>query len=148
MSPDGERLALLTDTGRLVVVDVARLGDGDDETDPTVFDIAAHAAGSRAVAFSSSGLIATASSLDGVRVWSPDGDEVARVPTRQGDAPTLAFAPGTDTLYYEDADGIVRRFPIDVDVVAELARSVLTRGFTQQECTRYFPDEPCPEFDA
>jgi WD40 repeat protein len=148
VSPDGGRLALLTDTGRLVVVDVERLAERDEETNPTLLDIAAHAAGSKAVAFSSSGLIATGSSLDGVRVWSPDGDLVASVPTRQEDAPTLAFAPGTDTLYYEDGDGIVRRFPIDVDAVTELARSVLTRGFTPQECTRYFPDEPCPAFDA
>jgi WD40 repeat protein len=149
VSPDGGRLAMLMDTGRLVVVDTEQLAEDEgDETDPTVLDLAAHAAGSKAVAFSSSGLIATGSSLDGVRVWSPDGDLVASVPTRQEDAPTLAFAPGTDTLYYEDGDGIVRRFPIDVDAVTELARSVLTRGFTPQECTRYFPDEPCPAFDA
>ncbi len=119
-------------------------------TRPTrsIFDIVAHAAGSKAVAFSNSGLIATGSSADGIRVWSRDGELVASVPTHQEDDPTFAFAPGTDTLYYEDGDGVVRRFAIDVDDAVQLARSLLTRGFTPQECTRYFPDEPCPTFDV
>jgi len=144
LSSDGRRIALLTFTGRLVVLDVTGVADGD--ADPKVFDIVAHAAGSKAVAFSSGGLIATGSSLDGVRVWSDDGDLVASVPTTQEDAPTFAFASGTDTLYYEDGAGLVRRFPLDVDDVTELARSVLTRGFRPQECTRYFPGEACPVF--
>jgi hypothetical protein len=135
-------------SGRLVVLDVARIADGVDGTDPKVFDLVAHGAGSKAVAISNSGLIATGSSLDGVRVWSGEGDLVASVPTRQEDAPTFTFAPGTDTLYYEDGDGVVRRFPIDADEVTRLARSVLTRGFTPQECARYFSDEPCPTFDS
>jgi hypothetical protein len=142
-----DRLVLLMASGRLVGVDVARLADGDDATDPTVFDITAHNAGSKGVTISASGLIATGSSLDGVRVWSPDGDLIANVPTDQADAPTFTFATGTDTLYYEDGVGIVRRFPIDVEQLKGLARSLLTRGFTQQECDRYFPGEPCPRFD-
>jgi WD40 repeat protein len=148
MSPDGERLAMLMGSGRLVVFDVAKFADGDDQTNPEIFDIPAHNAGSKAVAFSNSGLIATASSLDGVRVWSRDGEPVTYVPTHQEDAPTFAFAPGTDTLYYEDGDGVVRRFPIDVGELTELARSLLRRGFTEQECDRYFPGEECPTFDA
>jgi hypothetical protein len=49
-------------------------------------------------------------------------------------------------LYYEDGDGIVRRFAPDLDDVTRVARAVLTRGFTPEECARYFPDEPCPTF--
>ena len=146
MSPDGGRLVLLMNSGRLTVLDVERIAEGEDQTDAILFDVPAHAAGSKAIAISDSGLIATGSSLDGVRVWSPDGDLLASVPTHQTDPPTFAFAPGTDTLYYEDGDGVVRRFPIDVDDARQLARSVLTRGFTPQECARYFPDEPCPTF--
>jgi|GEM_PF-4957441 DNA-binding SARP family transcriptional activator/WD40 repeat protein len=144
LSRDGGRLALLLDTGRLVVLDVARVSNGDGSADPVLHDIVAHAAGSKAVAFSSGGLIATGSSLDGVRIWSRDGELLANVPTRQADTPTFAFASGTDTLYYEDADGLVRRFEIDRERVTQLARSVLTRGFTPQECARYFPGEACP----
>jgi WD40 repeat protein len=147
MSSDGERLALLMESGRLVVLDVARIAEGGDKSDAVVFDIVAHGSGGEAVDISSSGLIATASSADGLRVWSADGEQLASVSTTQEGPPTFAFAPGTDTLYYEDADGVIRRFPVDMDEVAELARSVLTRGFTPQECARYFADEPCPTFD-
>jgi WD40 repeat protein len=148
MSPDGRRLVLLMNSGRLIVLDVGRMVDGDDQAATTIFDIVAHNAGSKAVDVSSSGLIATGSSADGVRVWSPTGELVASVPTHQDDAPTFAFAPGTDTLYYEDGDGVVRRFAIDLDDAARLARSVLTRGFTPQECSRFFADQTCPTFDT
>ena len=83
--------------------------------------VIAHAAGSKAVAFSSSGMIATGSSADGLKVWSPDGELVASVPTHQDDDPTFAFAPGTDTLFYEDGNGVVRRFAVNVDDVTRLA---------------------------
>jgi DNA-binding SARP family transcriptional activator/WD40 repeat protein len=148
LSPEGGRLALLMDSGRLIVLDVERIEEGDDQADAIVVDVVAHGAGSKAIDISNSGLIATGSSADGLRVWSRDGELLASVPTHQQDPPTFAFAPGTDTLYYEDGEGIVRRFTIDMDETARLARSVLTRGFTPQECTRYFPDEPCPTFDV
>ncbi|MEO6653156.1 MAG: BTAD domain-containing putative transcriptional regulator [Ilumatobacteraceae bacterium] len=148
MSPDGGRLAMLTQSGRLIVLDVERIEAGDDQSVAIVVDVVAHTAGSKAIDVSSSGLIATGSSADGLRIWSRDGELLARVPTHQEDPPTFAFAPGTDTLYYEDGNGVVRRFAIDVDDAAQLARAVLTRGFTPQECARYFPDEPCPTFDS
>ncbi len=148
MSPDGSRVALLMGSGRLVVLDVARIVDGDDQADAVVFERLAHAAGSKTVAFSNSGLIATGSSLDGIRVWSPDGKLVVSVTTHQVDPPTFTFAPGTDTLYYEDGNGVVRRFTIDVEEITQLARSVLTRGFTPEECARYFAGETCPAFDV
>jgi WD40 repeat protein len=146
VSPDGGRLALLTESGRLKVLDVSRITGEGDQADAVVFKVAAHNSGSKAVAFSASGLIATGSSLDGLRVWSPEGDLLANIPTRQKDGPTFTFAPGTDTLFYEDADGVVRRFDIDFDAVTELARSLLTRELTPQECDRYFPDQTCPTF--
>ena len=148
MSPDGRRLALLMASGRLIVLDVERIVEGDDQADAKVVDIVAHGAGSKAIDISSSGLIATGSSADGVRVWSGDGKLLASVPTQQADPPTFTFANGTDTLYYEDGGGVVRRFAIDLADVTQLARSALTRGFTPQECARYFPDEPCPTFDV
>ena len=148
MSPDGRRLALLMQSGRLIVLAVDRIVEGDDQSDAIVVDIAAHGSGSKAIGVASSGLIATGSSADGLRVWSPDGELLASVPTKQDDPPTFTFAPGTDTLYYEDSDGVVRRFTVDVDATAQLARSAVTRGFTPQECARYFPDESCPTFDT
>ena len=115
MSPDGERLAMLMGTGRLIVLDVERIEAGDDQSGAIVVDVVAHTAGSKAIDVSSSGLIATGSSADGLRVWSRDGELLASVPTQQEDPPTFTFAPGTDTLYYEDGGGVVRRFTVDMD---------------------------------
>jgi WD40 repeat protein len=148
MSPDGSRAALLLFHGDLVELDLAKFVSGKDQSAAVVFDHPAHASGTHSVAISKSGLIASASSLDGIRVWSPDGRQVAYVATRQPDRPTFNFAPGTDTLYYEDDNGVVRRFPINVDEITRLARSVLTREFTPQECDLYFPGEECPTFDV
>ena len=81
-----------------------------------------------------------------MRVWSPDGATIADLPVQVEAGSALAFAPGTDTLYYEDAGGVIRRFTLDPDELTELARSLLTRGFTDDECARYFPGEECPAF--
>ena len=104
-SPDGQRFALLMDSGRLIVFEVARIGEGEDQSDAIVVDVAAHNAGSKAVAISESGLIATGSSADGVRVWSPDGELLASVPTHQDDAPTFAFAPAPTRCTTRTATG-------------------------------------------
>jgi hypothetical protein len=40
-------------------------------------------------------------------------------------------------------DGSVSRAHL---LFEQLARSMLTRGFTADECTRYFPNERCPTF--
>ena len=74
MAQHGGRLALLMDSGQLIVLDTERFVKGDDQASARVFGHVAHAAGSKAVAFSNSGLIATGSAADGIRVWSRDGE--------------------------------------------------------------------------
>ena len=131
-------------SGQLIVVDVAALATADDPDDAVAWTVTAYSGSVRSVSVSEGGWIATASSAGNVRVWSADGQLVADLPIQLDDPPTLAFAPGTDTLYYEGGPGIIRRFVIDPDYNARLARSLLTRGFTDDECARYFPGEPCP----
>jgi DNA-binding SARP family transcriptional activator/WD40 repeat protein len=144
ISPDGSRLALSMTSGQLIVVDIAALATADDPDNAVAWRVTAHSGSVQSVSVSESGWIATASSAGNVRVWSADGELVADLPIRLNDPPTLAFAPGTDTLYYEGGPGIIRRFVIDSDYNARLARSLLTRGFTDDECARYFPRESCP----
>jgi hypothetical protein len=119
---------------------------GQDQSAAVVVDVPAHASGSKAVAYSNGGFIATGSSADGLKIWSEKGELIASVPTSQEDDPTFAFAPGTDTLYYEDGNGVVRRFPVSLERQTELARTLLKRDFTPEECTRFFAGEECPSF--
>ena len=49
MSPDGERVAMLMQSGRLIVLDARRIVEGDDQSGAIVVDVAAHGAGSKAI---------------------------------------------------------------------------------------------------
>ena len=39
---------------------------------------------------------------------------------------------------------VIRKLSLDTDASVRLARSLVTRPFTSDECTRYFPNEHCP----
>ena len=127
------------------MIDLSRLAV--DSSDAVEWTVPAHNGSIQGLSISDSGLIATASSAGNARVWSADGRKLADFTLRLDDPPRVFFVPGTDTLYYEDGGGVIRRFPGDPGELARLARSMLTRGFTSDECTRYFPGEKCPVFD-
>jgi hypothetical protein len=146
LSNDGRRLAMGTSGGDLIVVDVDALGRVEDPADAVDWTVTAHNGGIQTLAISDSGWIATGSASGEARVWSATGEQVADLPIQPDDPPYVIFALGTDTLYYEDGGGVIRRFAIDPDEAIALATSMLTRGFTPEECRRYFPDEPCPTF--
>jgi WD40 repeat protein len=133
------------DTGQLVVLDIAELAG--DAAEAVEWTVTAHGGSLQGLAISDNGWIATGSSAGNVRVWSPDGELVADLPISPDDPPSVALVPGTDTLFYEDGGGVIRRFALNPDETVGLARSLLTRGFSADECARYFPDEGCPTFD-
>jgi WD40 repeat protein len=57
----------------------------------------------------------------------------------------LVFSPGGARLAYTAADGTVRVLALDIDDLIELARSRLTRLWTQDECETYLHRDTCPE---
>ncbi|MCI0633149.1 MAG: protein kinase [Actinobacteria bacterium] len=60
----------------------------------------------------------------------------------------LAFSPDGTRLAYTAADGTVRVLALDVDDLIDLARSRLTRSWTQEECRTYLHVERCPPTSA
>ena len=144
ITADGKRLVVTTSPGELIVVDLDRLAHAEDPHDAIVWSRKAHNGSVQGLAVSDSGLIATASSAGNIRVWDADGHLVADVPIKPDDPPSVSFAGGTDTLYYEDASGVVRRFLLDPTRSMALARSLVHRSLTPDECARYFPDGHCP----
>jgi DNA-binding SARP family transcriptional activator/WD40 repeat protein len=148
MSRDGRRLALGTSGGELIVIDVAALARVEDAADAIEWSVTAHTGSVNHPTFSDTGWIVTSSSSGKVRVWTSDGDLFADLPIQPDDHSAIAFAPGTDTLYYEDGGGVIRRFSIDADEMIQLARSMVTRSFTPEECARYFNETPCPQLDV
>ena len=87
------------------------------------------------------GILATRGFGDGiVRLWDvATGDLLVelRADPAQG-VPRRLQPRWPSYLYYTDAAGVVRRYLVDTDELVELAESRLTRGFTADECTRYF----------
>ena len=148
VTPDGQRLALTTSIGDLIVLDLDKLAHAGRPEDAVIWTVKAHSGSVQGLAVSNDGLIATASSAGTVRVWSPDGQLLADLPIRPDDPPNVAFASGTDTLYYEDGNDVIRKLSLDPAESIRFARSLVTRDFTPDECTRYFPHQHCPTFDS
>ena len=148
VTPDGQRLALTTSIGDLIVLDLDKLAHAGRPEDAVIWMVKAHSGSVQGLAVSNDGLIATASSAGTVRVWSPDGQLLADLPIRPDDPPNVAFANGTDTLYYEDGNDVIRKLSLDPAESMRFARSLVTRDFTPDECTRYFPHQHCPTFDS
>jgi WD40 repeat protein len=143
-TPDGDLLVGMG-SGRLVVVDVSRLGRSDDGAEAVRWTAAAHAGSLQATSASVDGLIATGSTAGNIRLWSADGELLADLALPPDVTPATAFSPDGRALYYASIGGVIRRFVLDPDEREALARTVLTRWFTPDECARYFPDQACPE---
>jgi WD40 repeat protein len=143
---DGTRLVLTTTSGDLIVLNVAKMAHVHHAQDAVRWTVTANSGSTQGLAISDSGFIATASSAGNVRVWSPDGHQLADIPIHPDDVPALAFAPKTNTLYYEDGNDVVRKFSLDNNAAVRLAQSLVTREFTEEECARYFPGQRCPRF--
>ena len=144
VTADGERVALTTSHGELIVLDLAKLATAEDPHDAIAWSVKAHNGSVQGLAVAANGMIATASSAGNIRVWDSTGHLAADVPIKPDDPPSVSFAHGTDTLYYEDGDGVVRRFPLDPARSMQLAHSLVHRSLTADECSRYFPDGRCP----
>jgi WD40 repeat protein len=143
-TPDAKRLVVTTTTGDLTVLDVAKLAHAHDSQGAVMWTVKAHNGSVQGLAVSTSGLIASAASAGNVRVWSPSGHLLADLPIRPDDVPSVTFASGTSTLYYEDGNDVLRKFSVDSDASMRFARTLVTRRFTPDECTRYFPGQHCP----
>jgi WD40 repeat protein len=148
LTPDAKRLVVTSTTGDLTVLDLAKLARARRPQDAVVWTVKAHNGSVQGLAVSSSGIIASAASAGNVRVWSPSGHLLADLPIHPDDVPSLAFARGTTTLYYEDGNDVLRKFSIDPTASMQLAQTLVTRPFTPDECSRYFPNQRCPTFGS
>jgi WD40 repeat protein len=144
VTADAKRLALSTTIGDLIVLDLAKLAHAHRPKDAVIWTVKAHNGSVQGLAVSATGFIATASSAGSARVWSPEGHLLADLPIRPDDVPNVAFARGTNTLYYEDSNAVLRKFSLDTNASIRLARALITRQFSSDECARYFPHQHCP----
>ena len=144
--PSGRYLAAGAGTD-VFVVDVVALAEGAAADDAIVMSQFSAPGGVPGIAITSDGIIAS-SAFDSrfVRLWDlATGDLLAELQTDlDGSSPPhLAFTPDGDQLLYPDAGHVLRRFPLDVDRLVDLAERRVFRELTDDECRRYLDSGDC-----
>jgi WD40 repeat protein/DNA-binding SARP family transcriptional activator/type II secretory pathway predicted ATPase ExeA len=136
-SPDGERVATASQVGDLKLWDA--------QTGQELLNLAGHTSTVFGVAFSPDGKCLVSASMDGTaRVWDASSGEVLQVNTSpSGPLFDITFTPDGKRLIASGA-GKIYGFIFDQDELIQLAKSRLTRGFTQEECRQFLHLEECP----
>lgn len=126
-SPDGSLLAMRTPTGGVGLLNIDALRNGATPEEAMEVEFTAHnGVVPDNIPFSpDSSLFATWGLIDRhIRIWrTEDGQLVAEGP-----------------------DGTLRIYTLDHDELVQIAKTRLTRGFTEDECATYHID-PCPTLE-
>jgi hypothetical protein len=144
--PTGRYLAGGGD-GPTWVVDMQQVDRGTPAEEALVFDDPVDPGG-LFVDINAEGILAT-SAFGSLRLWDIDTDQqLIQIPVTTTDSPYAVFSLEGDHLLYQDRgeDGyVLRRFPLDPEELIALGESRVTRGFTTDECRRYYLNaEACP----
>jgi WD40 repeat protein len=90
-------------------------------------------------------MIATASSDGTAKLWDVGtGLELTTFYGHESGLRDVAFSPNGKKLYTASVDGTNRVFLLDIEELMALARSRLTRDFTEDECQRFLHLDTCP----
>jgi WD40 repeat protein len=124
----------------------AKLWDISDVRSGSLNELASlrgHSAAVLDVAFNPDGSqLATAALDETVKIWDNTGTELLTLPVRMPGM--ISFDPTGTRLAVPSADGSARVYVLPVDELLEMARSRLTRSFSDAECVRYLRKDVCP----
>jgi len=137
-SPDGKLLATAGSDGTVRVWDVS--------TGAEVHTLAGHLGAVLSVAFSPDGRrLATAGFDNTARLWDVStGREVLVLTGHTLGLTEVAFSPDGTRLATSSNDETVRVYVLPIQKLIDLARSRLTRGWTESECQQYLHADWCP----
>jgi hypothetical protein len=141
-TPDGSQLVVGGYDGHVNIFDFAKLRAGVDERQAVVHSIAAHEAFILSATVSPDGTMLFSRAWDEpVRLWDLEtgeslGEFGALDPANKY-PPAAAFHPTEPWLYASVGDSQIAIYTLDTDELVEIARSRLTRSFTEDECQLY-----------
>ncbi len=136
-SDDGRYLAFGTQSGRVTVFNITDAAPDVPLEDTIVWSFEEPAGGAVTRTAIDHGRLATFGMAGHVRVNDlADRRVLADIEVEVVGPSSLAFTPDGSALIYMDGTSL-RRLELDPDQLAELARSRLTRGFTDEECVQY-----------
>jgi WD40 repeat protein/DNA-binding SARP family transcriptional activator len=139
LSPDGQRLAQGRQDGSVAVWDVA--------SGEKLLQLTGHAGLVNRLAYSQDGTrLATASFDKLAKVWDAQtGQELVTLYGNGGNVFGVALSPNGRHVATAGGDGTARIYTLDMDELAKLARSRVSRQLTTEECRTYFHLAQCPD---
>ena len=143
--PSGRWLAGSTGAGEVWAIDMEAVAQGTAVPDALILDLVAHEAGVTGLDVSADGTLASVGLGEEVRLWDLDtGELLVELPTHPpAGSATLAFSPDASYLLYTDGD-VLRRYLLDTEQLVRLARSLVTRELTPQECATFLVTDCAP----
>ena len=145
----GRYLALPTVDGRVVVFDLTAVVRGANLEDAIVFDQVVHTGPTLFPSITLEGVLITGGHDKLVRMWDlHTGELLVEFRTDAAFNPTPVLSSNESFILYSGADNLIRRFYVDPERLVALAESLLTRGFTDDECRRYPVNCPTTSGDS
>ena len=148
---DGSSLVVGGYDGQVRIFDFAELRAGVDERQAVVRSIAAHEAFILDVGVSPDGSMAFSRAWDDpVKLWDlATGEQLGEFGKPDSEyPPAAAFHPTEPWLYVTVGNSRVAIYTLDIDELEEMARTRLTRGFTEEECQLYLRQACATTSDA
>jgi WD40 repeat protein len=146
LSQDGRLWATAASDGRIRVYAT----DDDPEEKPyysNLHFLQNHTDQVAGIALDPGGSLMASASFDGtVRLWDlGNGQELITLVDHSLPMKSVDFSPDGKKLLAAGADGKVSEFFLSIEDLMQIARSRLSRGFTQEECQTYLHLELCPD---
>jgi hypothetical protein len=144
VSPDGTQATLAAQTGQAVIFDVEAILDGASAAEAmTVYEDRTTGPNHQTMPLGETFI--TSGGGTEIRQWdTASGRLLAEVATDPVNPAALVALADGSAIYYPDADGVIRRFLVDIADLVALAEQRVQRGFTEAECERYVAPGDCP----
>ncbi len=146
-SPDGRYWAAAGYDGLAYVYEAQDEPYEDAPIYSRVYGLRSHRGSVTGVAFNPGGAVLASVSLDGMaKLWDMEtGLELLTLADQTAPLVGVDFSPDGRYVATAGSDGTISVYIVSVEELMEVARSRLSRDFSQEECRRYLHLPMCPD---